>query len=141
MNVYAVTFAMREHLDLSDYDHTSPFCDGTNRIVGKFKDETNGKPILEFVGLRPRVYSILLANNGGQRNTSNGICKAVREKFKHEDYLRQLREPGISYATTYSIRQHLHELATVQQNKCLLCSLDDKRYTCADNVHTLAYGH
>ena len=31
------------------------------KIVGKFKDECHGRPIAEFVGLRPKMYSILKA--------------------------------------------------------------------------------
>ncbi len=27
------------------------------QVCGKFKDETNGDPITEFVGLRPKMYS------------------------------------------------------------------------------------
>jgi hypothetical protein len=141
-NIYADMHGMRYHFDLSDYDKASPYYDPTNKkVIGKFKDETNGKPVLEFVGLRPKMYSILLANGGGHKNTSKGICKAVAEKFTHEQYLQQLREPSTSYATMFSIRQNAHELSTVQLNKLSLCSYDDKRFICDDNVHTLAYGH
>ena len=141
-NLYGDMHAMREHFDFSDYDRASPYYDATNKkVIGKFKDETNGKPILEFVGLRPKMYSILLGNSGGHKKTAKGICKAVADKFKHENYVRQLRQPEPSFATMFKIHQQAHELTTMQQNKRSLCSFDDKRYICDDNVHTLAYGH
>ena len=58
---------MFEHLDVydtSDYpaDH---FLHSKNnaKVIGKFKDETNGLAPLEFVGLRSKMYSLLLPNN------------------------------------------------------------------------------
>ena len=33
-----------------------------NKIIGKFKDETNGILIIEFIGLRSKMYSIKLLN-------------------------------------------------------------------------------
>ena len=44
---------MKEDLhlfDTSDYPTDHPcHCDDNKKVVGKFKDETNGKPIREFV--------------------------------------------------------------------------------------------
>ena len=33
------------------------------KIIGKFEDETEGIPIIEFVGLRSKMYSITLFND------------------------------------------------------------------------------
>ena len=33
------------------------------QVCGKFKDEFNGVPITEFVGLRPKMYSYQLLND------------------------------------------------------------------------------
>ena len=29
------------------------------KVLGKFKDELNGRPLFEFIGLRPKCYSLL----------------------------------------------------------------------------------
>lgn len=47
----------------SDYPEDSPFYNKTNKkVVGKFKDETAGQIITEFVGLRSTMYSCVKDN-------------------------------------------------------------------------------
>jgi hypothetical protein len=47
--------------DTSNYDRDSPLYSTTNaKVVGKIKDECGGKPIAEFVGLRAKMYSLLI---------------------------------------------------------------------------------
>ncbi len=47
----------KNHYDLSDYPKSHFLYDDTNKkVIGKFKDETNGIPISEFVGLRSKMY-------------------------------------------------------------------------------------
>ena len=49
--------------DYSDYPVDAPYYDSTNKkVIGKFKCETKGMPIVEFVGLRPKMYSYLYQN-------------------------------------------------------------------------------
>ena len=51
---------VRRRFDTSDYppDHSSGIPSGFNKkVLGKFKDETAGKVIDEFVGLRAKLYS------------------------------------------------------------------------------------
>ena len=51
---------IKEHFDFSNYPHASPLFDNTNHMVTlKFKDELAGKVMQEFVGLKPKMYSIL----------------------------------------------------------------------------------
>ena len=33
------------------------------KVIGKFKDDMCGDPIVEFIGLRPKLYSILYKIN------------------------------------------------------------------------------
>jgi hypothetical protein len=49
----------KEFFDLSDMP--KEFQDNTNKkVIGKFKDETSGIPIEEFIGLRSKMYSVKL---------------------------------------------------------------------------------
>ena len=60
-DIYADIYADKETYDLSGFDPASPFYDATNKkVLGKFKDETDGKQVTEFVGLRPKMYSLLI---------------------------------------------------------------------------------
>ena len=44
-------------------------------MIGKFKEEANGKPITEFVGLRPNMYSFLIDYKGHttEKHRAKGI--------------------------------------------------------------------
>ena len=46
------------------------------KIVGLFKDEMGGKQIKQFVGLRPKLYSILL-EDGNSKKTAKGVKKTT----------------------------------------------------------------
>lgn len=45
--------------DTSGYPLTHPCYSGTKKMLGTFKNETNGVPILEFVGLRANAIRLL----------------------------------------------------------------------------------
>ena len=52
----ALKFASK--LDTSCYSKDSPFYDASNKkVIGKMKDEADGVPIREFIGLRSKMYS------------------------------------------------------------------------------------
>ena len=49
-----------EMYDLSDYPKDHFLHNNTNKkVIGKFKDELNGIPIRENVGIRSKQYSVL----------------------------------------------------------------------------------
>ena len=57
-NIYEEMYADKHLFDFAGYPHDSPYYNAdNNKIIGKMKDEAGGKPILEFVGLRPKMYS------------------------------------------------------------------------------------
>ena len=57
-DIYEEFWVDRELFDNSDYPKSSKFFFNENKkVIGKFKDETAGKPILEFVGLKSKMYS------------------------------------------------------------------------------------
>jgi hypothetical protein len=65
------------------------------KVLGKIKDETHGFPIQEFVGLRPKMYSIHYTENNKQveKKTAKGIKKSVRKrKLRHAGYRECLFE-------------------------------------------------
>jgi len=49
--------------DTSDYPNEHPLHSNKNKkVLGKMKDECAGTPIAEYIGLRPKMYSILKAD-------------------------------------------------------------------------------
>ena len=46
---------LNDYMDFSDYPVEHPNYDKTNtKVLGKFKDEMNGKIITKFIGLKPK---------------------------------------------------------------------------------------
>ena len=55
-DVYEDFWSDKDKFDNSDYDEKSSFYNITNKkVIGKFKDETAGQPIIEFIGLRSKM--------------------------------------------------------------------------------------
>ena len=56
-DVYQDFWHDKDKFDHSNYSEKSPFYDVTNKkVVEKFKDDTCGVPILEFISLRSKMY-------------------------------------------------------------------------------------
>ena len=74
--------------ETSDYPPTHFLHDSTNaNFLWKFKDKCAGKPLLEFVGLRSKMYSILLSNKRTKsvvKGIKNRLCanKFAMNSFK-----------------------------------------------------------
>ena len=73
------------------------------------KDETAGKPIKEFVGLRSKMYSLLV--DGKEKKTAKGIKKCVvRKDLCHSAYRDVLLNEAVTRATMNLIRSELHKM-------------------------------
>jgi hypothetical protein len=128
--------------DTSNYDRDSPLYSTTNaKVVGKMKDECGGKPIAEFVGLRAKMYSLLIPGEP-DKLTCKGVKKSyVAKNLRHSTFLETLTNQTSNVAEFYNFRSHLHTLHTVRIQKQCLSAFDDKRYILSDGFSTLAYGH
>ncbi len=115
--------------------------DKNKKIIGKFKDETNSKPIIEFVGLRSKMYALKTENE--EKKTAKGISRTVKKKYiKFADYKKCIDNPeNIQRITQHSIKTENHKLYTIEQNKKSLSAFDDKKYINEDGISTLSYGH
>ena len=72
-DVYEEFFKHKHLFDFSNYPKNSKFFDETNKkVIGKMKDEFEGKIIDEFVGLKSKMHSM---NNidGKESNTAKRV--------------------------------------------------------------------
>ena len=61
---YEIMYKHKELFDLSNQPKDSKyFCNDNKKVPGKMKDEYGGTAIYEFVGPKPKMYSILDVNN------------------------------------------------------------------------------
>ena len=120
--------------DFSNLPQNHPNYDAINKLVpGKFKDEMGGAVIIEFVGLRAKMYSILAANIN--KKTAKGTLTIVKEKeIRHGDYRTTLfKEEQMLHKQT-RITQKDHELFTVEAKKTSLSPFNDKKWITRDGV-------
>ena len=134
-----------EKFDTSDYPPNHFLHSNANKkVIGKFKDETNGYPMREFVGLRAKMYSFVLKKDGvdQEKKTAKGISKSVTQReIRHADYVHCLFNKAPREHSMTQIRSANHQLQTVKLTKTSLSPYDDKRYILEDGVSTLAHGH
>jgi hypothetical protein len=158
-DVYRDMRAHSKHFDTCDYDSTThPYFveasqDEKARLVqtqacnkkkpGVFKDEINAGQIVEFVGLRSKVYSQKVERNGEEstKKRLKGIKKSVVSRsISHEDYLATLMGNQKNWAKMTNIQSKKHKLALIRKRKISLSAFDDKRYL-RNKVDSWAYGH
>ena len=117
-----------DHYDFSDYPTTHPLHNQQNKkIIGKMKDEMNGKLISEYVGLRSKQYSI--KHDSGTSSKAKGIqkCAIKNREIKHEHYINALNGKEIQKYPNVFLRSKGHEIQTVVTPKKTLCANDTKR--------------
>ena len=137
---------IESRFDTSEFDKNHPaihfgFIIGANKkVIGMFKFENGGIQIIEFIGLRSKLYSYKLHEKEHKR------CKGVKRNvvaktITHEDYKNCLMTKEDQFRKMNVIRSRLHNISTEEVNKVALSANDDKRIILEDGMHNLAYGH
>ena len=120
-DIYQDFWYDKDKLDNSDYPENSPYYDTSNKkVIGKFKDEAAGTPIVEFVGLRSKMYSYIKTDEKGGK-TAKGIEKnVIKNDLKHEDYKNVLLNNKQLHHKMKTIRSQKHQLGSYEINKISL---------------------
>ena len=128
--------------DFSNYPNDHPnFSNKNKKKVGCMKDETASKPITEFVGVRPKVYSIT-CEDGDRKFTNKGIANYVAKTITHNEYKEcVLQSNAPDPKPINQIISKMHKIKTISQKKIVLHPYDNKRYLLDDGVTSRAYGH
>jgi hypothetical protein len=82
-----------DHNDTSDYprDNIYNIPLVNKKVIGKFKDELNGKIMAEFIGLRSKLYSFTEHNSGKEVKKAKGVKKSVVDKeICHNDFQKYM---------------------------------------------------
>jgi hypothetical protein len=140
-DIYEDMKSIKDQFDFSDYPKEHPLYDTTNKkVIGKFKDETSGLPITEFVGLKAKMYSFLTEEMNVKK--AKGVkSNVVKKTITHYDYRKCLYDDKhTTFAEMKTIQSKGHQLFSVTQNKIALTGYDDKRYYLNAFV-SRAYGH
>ena len=103
-----------------------------------FKDEAGGLQVVEFVGLRAKLYAYLM-DQGNESKKCKGIKKYVVQNSLTIDHFRDClfnQQPQMRQMNV--IRSHMHDVYSERVNKVALSHEDDKRIILEDKIHTLA---
>ena len=108
-------YADKERFDFHDYNYKSPYLDyGNQMTIGKFKCETRGASIVEFIGLAAKMYSYVHLSMGVtgaptvEKQKVKGVTRATAKHLKHQHYADQLREPIENYLINRRIGAKKH---------------------------------
>ena len=99
------------------------------------KDESEGKIIDEFVGLKSKMYS--MKNIDGKESNAKGVNISTEfHEFKDTLFKKKVLRHKMK-----RIQGKKHKMRTYEINKISLSVFDDKRFVLDDGIHTLAYFH
>ena len=104
------------------------------KILVKMKDEFYGVKIIEFIGLKSKMYSLISADDQ-EVNKAKGINKKIR----HKEYVDVLFNKAVFRHNMKRIQSKLHEIGTYGVFKIAISCFDDKIYVLDDGINTLAY--
>ena len=111
------------------------------KVIGKFKDKASGIPIVEFIGLKSKMYSYVKDNDKGHKTTKGIKRVVIKNNIKHEDYKNTLLNNKQLHHKMKTIRSHEHQLGSYETNKVSLSCFDDKHYIRNNGISSYAYGH
>ena len=141
-DIYEDWKGIKDYMDFSGYDKNHPCYDATNKkILGKFKDEMDGKIITNFIALRPKMYCLKVFNEQKAEKKAKGVPKLkVKRDLDMKDYEATLHEHIPKNVNFNAIRSKNHQIYSINQSKVGLTSYDNKRYWFND-TDSLPYGH
>ena len=100
------------------------------------KDEYGGTAIYEFIGPKPKMYSIRDINN-----YEKSVYKGHNSNIGHDEFKDTLINKKVIEHIIKGIKPFNHRMYTYESNKISLSVFDDKRHIKDDGINTLAYGH
>ena len=133
---------INEYMDFSDYPPEHPNYDKTNKkVLGKFKDEMNGKIITHFIGLKPKAYCYKVYGDEKEHKKSKGVVKhKVSNQLSYKTYEETLNRNCKEEVSFNTIRSKNHQTYSINQTKYALSNYDNKHYWYSD-FESLPFGH
>ena len=131
----------KEMFDFNNYSAKLKYYDDSNKlVVGKMKDEIVGVAIKEFIGIKPKMYSILEGDNS-EHKKAKGVNKNVVATISHNEYKDVLPNNKCLKHLMNRIQSKSHRIGTYEINKISLSNLHDKINILNNRYNRLALGY
>ena len=140
-DIYEDLKQIQDYLDTSGYPEDHPLHSQKNKkVIGKFKDELNGKIMNEIVFLRSKAYSFRM-NDLNEIKKLKGIGKTTIEKdIKFDDYKNCLFNKEKQLNRMYTMNSENHNMYINEVNKISMSPFDGKRYILDNGIDTQPFG-
>ena len=127
--------------DFSNYSTKSKYYGNSNKlVVGKMKDEAAGVVIEKLIGLKPKIYSCLIDDNGEHKKTKD-VNKNVVAAINHNEYKDILLNKKCLRHSMNKIQRKDHKIRTHKINNISLSYFEDKIYIQNNGCDWLALGY
>ena len=141
-DIYEDMLQNKNEYDFSDYPKEHKLYDETNKkVIGKMKDEVASVPISEYIGLRPKLYSVLRADEQVIKKAKGTKKYVIEKQINFENYRDALFNKKKYTHSMNMLRSMHHNIYGLKVNKTTLSPLDTKRYIAEDGITTYAYGY
>ena len=134
---------IEEWFDTSKYDENDkrPLPTGKNKkLIGKFKDELDGKTMKEFVAFRAKTYAYLMLDDTEHKRAKGTKKCVIKRELMFENYKDSLFNNKVIMRSQLRFKSDLDNVYTEEINNIALNSNDDKRLQTFDGVTTYPYG-
>ena len=136
-NIEKELFEHKELFDNSDPNYPDKYKNYENQLViGKFKCETHGTAIIEFIGLKAKMYSYVYQrvahpeSDLKENHRAKGIARAAAKQLKHEQYADQLKVPIENCLYNRRIGSERHKIYTYSVSNSHLFIRESKYFIC-----------
>ena len=140
-DIYKDLKQVQDELDTSDYPKDHPLYSVDNKkVIGKFKDELNGKIMNEIIFLKSKAYAYTLSDLTEKKKLKGISQPIVKKEMNFKNYKNCLYNTETQLNTMFRLNSEKHNMFINEVKKVSLNPFDDKRYICEDGINTLPYG-
>ena len=96
-------------------------------MLGKSKDEVDGKTMTGFIGLRPKCYAFKIHSDDKEYKKCKGTAKnTVKREIKYDDYNKVLETNQVIHRSFNSIRSKNHKIYSISTTNISLNNYEKK---------------
>ena len=140
-DVYEEFFKHKHLFDFSNYPKDSKFFyEANKKVIGEIKDESEGKIIDEFVGLKSKLYTVKNIDGKKSRTAKKSkTAKGVKIATDINEFKDNLSNKKVLRHTMRRIQGKKHKMGSCEIYKISLSFFDDKRFVLNNGFHAVAY--